>query len=390
MRVNYNTAAFVSASCLRRSENRLDSAIERLSTGLKINHGKDNPSGLAVARRMNLQIRGLGSASDNAKTGQSIIETADGALSEIHDILQRINELSVQGATGTVTDEDRTAIMDEVNQMKQEITRIANNTDFNGQTLLDGSFDLKGYTNQVGVDVASYSDSVKEGTYKVEIDIDQLMAVTDKDRDLIDQTPSVLKATDCTKNSTGTAMDQTAGYKAFFDKDANKLTIEGQDGFSIELEIDPDLKNKNNNNKDIEIELDIMGIGAMTMQVGANEGQMLEMRIPKVSLESIGIANIDLSTQDGALDALSRMNDAIDFISSVRGRLGAYQNRLEHTEKSLDCTEENMTASYSRIMDLDMAEEMTEYSSMQVLTQAGTTMVAQANQRPSQVLQLLQ
>lgn len=390
MRVNYNTAAFVSASCLRRSENRLDSAIERLSTGLKINHGKDNPSGLAVARRMNLQIRGLGSASDNAKTGQSIIETADGALSEIHDILQRINELSVQGATGTVTDEDRTAIMDEVNQMKQEITRIANNTDFNGQTLLDGSFDLKGYTNQVGVDVASYSDSVKEGTYKVEIDIDQLMAVTDKDRDLIDQTPSVLKATDCTKNSTGTAMDQTAGYKAFFDKDANKLTIEGQDGFSIELEIDPDLKNKNNNNKDIEIELDIMGIGAMTMQVGANEGQTLDMRIPKVSLESIGIANIDLSTQDGALDALSRMNDAIDFISSVRGRLGAYQNRLEHTEKSLDCTEENMTASYSRIMDLDMAEEMTEYSSMQVLTQAGTTMVAQANQRPSQVLQLLQ
>ena len=384
MRVNYNTAAFVSASCLRRSENRLDSAIERLSTGLKINHGKDNPSGLAVARRMNLQIRGLGSASDNAKTGQSIIETADGALSEIHDILQRINELSVQGATGTVTDEDRTAIMDEVNQMKQEITRIANNTDFNGQTLLDGSFDLKGYTNQVGVDVASYSDSVKEGTYKVEIDIDQLMAVTDKDRDLIDQTPSVLKATDCTKNSTGTAMDQTAGYKAFFDKDANKLTIEGQDGFSIELEI------ASNKSGTINVDLDIMGIGAMTMQVGANEGQTLDMRIPKVSLESIGIANIDLSTQDGALDALSRMNDAIDFISSVRGRLGAYQNRLEHTEKSLDCTEENMTASYSRIMDLDMAEEMTEYSSMQVLTQAGTTMVAQANQRPSQVLQLLQ
>lgn len=384
MRVNYNTAAFVSASCLRRSENRLDSAIERLSTGLKINHGKDNPSGLAVARRMNLQIRGLGSASDNAKTGQSIIETADGALSEIHDILQRINELSVQGATGTVTDEDRTAIMDEVNQMKQEITRIANNTDFNGQTLLDGSFDLKGYTNQVGVDVASYSDSVKEGTYKVEIDIDQLMAVTDKDRDLIDQTPSVLKATDCTKNSTGTAMDQTAGYKAFFDKDANKLTIEGQDGFSIELEI------ASNKSGTINVDLDIMGIGAMTMQVGANEGQTMDMRIPKVSLESIGIANIDLSTQDGALDALSRMNDAIDFISSVRGRLGAYQNRLEHTEKSLDCTEENMTASYSRIMDLDMAEEMTEYSSMQVLTQAGTTMVAQANQRPSQVLQLLQ
>lgn len=384
MRVNYNTAAFVSASCLRRSENRLDSAIERLSTGLKINHGKDNPSGLAVARRMNLQIRGLGSASDNAKTGQSIIETADGALSEIHDILQRINELSVQGATGTVTDEDRTAIMDEVNQMKQEITRIANNTDFNGQTLLDGSFDLKGYTNQVGVDVASYSDSVKEGTYKVEIDIDRLMAVTDKDKDLIDQTPSVLKATDCTKNSTGTAMDQTAGYKAFFDKDANKLTIEGQDGFSIELEI------ASNKSGTINVDLDIMGIGAMTMQVGANEGQTLDMKIPKVSLESIGIANIDLSTQDGALDALSRMNDAIDFISSVRGRLGAYQNRLEHTEKSLDCTEENMTASYSRIMDLDMAEEMTEYSSMQVLTQAGTTMVAQANQRPSQVLQLLQ
>lgn len=382
MRVNYNTAAFVSASCLRRSENRLDSAIERLSTGLKINHGKDNPSGLAVARRMNLQIRGVGSASDNAKTGQSIIETADGALSEIHDILQRINELSVQGSTGTLTDEDRTAIMDEVDQMKQEITRIANNTDFNGQTLLDGSFDLKGYTNQVGVDVASYSDSVKEGTYKVEFKVSDLMNVTSKDEDLIAN--AKVEAKDCTKKSTGTAMDGTAGYKAFFDKDASKLTIEGQDGFSIELEIASNLSGT------IDVELDITGIGAMTMQVGANEGQLMEMRIPTVSLESIGIANIDLSTQEGARDALSRMNDAIDFISSVRGRLGAYQNRLEHTEKSLDCTEENMTASYSRIMDLDMAEEMTEYSSMQVLTQAGTTMVAQANQRPSQVLQLLQ
>ena len=138
------------------------------------------------------------------------------------------------------------------------------------------------------------------------------------------------------------------------------------------------------------VEVDVTGIGAMRLQIGSNEGQILGVRIPEISLENLGLENIDVSTAEGAADALSRMENANAYISSVRSRLGAYQNRLESSINSLDITSENMTAAYSRIMDVDMAEEMTNYTTYQVMTQAGTSMLAQANERPSQVLQLLQ
>jgi len=128
----------------------------------------------------------------------------------------------------------------------------------------------------------------------------------------------------------------------------------------------------------------------MRLQIGANEGQVLEVRIPTISLQSIGIDKIDVSTADGARSSLDKMGDAVNYISGVRSTLGAYENRLEHAGSSLDTSDENLTAAYSRIMDTDMASEMTEYTKLQVLSQAGTSMLAQANDRPQQVLQLLQ
>jgi flagellin len=136
--------------------------------------------------------------------------------------------------------------------------------------------------------------------------------------------------------------------------------------------------------------LDLVGFGSMDMQVGANEGQQLDIRINKLSLENLGMSNIDLSSMEGATDALGKMSNAINYVSSTRSRMGAYQNRLEHTISNLDITTENMTAAYSRIMDVDMAEEMTKYTTLQILVQASTSMLAQANERPSNVLQLLQ
>ena len=128
----------------------------------------------------------------------------------------------------------------------------------------------------------------------------------------------------------------------------------------------------------------------MDTQIGANEGQQLGIRIPAITLDLIGIADLDMKTQESARESLGKMGDALKYVSAARSRLGAYQNRLEHTINSLDISVENMTAAYSRIMDLDMAEEMTEYTTLQVLSQASTSMLAQANERPSQVLQLLQ
>lgn len=144
MRISYNASAAIATNQLNRNDNRLQQSLGRLSSGLKIVNSKDNPSGLAMSKRMNAQIKGISQATQNASDGVSIIEIADGSLSEIHDMLQRINELSVKSNNGILTDDDRRLIDAEVQQLKEEITRISSETEFNGQKLLDGSFDLKG------------------------------------------------------------------------------------------------------------------------------------------------------------------------------------------------------------------------------------------------------
>lgn len=367
MRISYNVSAAIATNALNRNDNRLQESLQRLSSGLKVVNAKDNPSGLAMSKRMNAQIEGLNQATQNASDGVSIIEIADGCLSEIHDMLQRINELSVKANTGILTEDDRRLINEEVQQLKTEIDRIASETEFNGQKLLDGSFDLKGYTDQEDVKVAYYSDAVKSGIYNVTLDI--TFAADGTIEEVTDVNVSDANGTD------------VLGDKKFV-KDGNMVTITGSRNFELKLEVTDGFSSP--------VTLDLAGFGAMDMQIGANEGQQLGIRIPRVNLKNIGIHSIDVSTPEGAADALGKMGDAVKYISSVRSGLGAYQNRLEHTISSLDISSENMTAAYSRIMDVDMAEEMTEYTTVQVLTQASTSMLAQANERPAQVLQLLQ
>ena len=175
----------------------------------------------------------------------------------------------------------------------------------------------------------------------------------------------------------------------------NLLSIKGANHFEITLDLtgldlEQNLANPGDEINLTNLKIDATGIGSMRLQIGANEGQILAVEIPALSLRNMGIEDLDVSTADGALNAINGIDKAIKFVSGVRGKLGAYQNRLESTVNSLDITSENMTAAYSRIMDVDMAEEMTNYTTNQVLTQAGTSMLAQANERPSQVLQLLQ
>ena len=170
-------------------------------------------------------------------------------------------------------------------------------------------------------------------------------------------------------------------------EDGHTVNITADNNFSLTLDID--LK-KLTNPATGTFNVDLTGIGPMTTQIGANEGQTLDILIPKVSNKTLGIADLDVSTMSTATASIDRVSRAIDNLSSIRSKLGAYQNRLEHSISSLDITEENMTAAYSRIIDVDMAEEMTEYTKNQVLSQAGISVLAQANERPSQILQLLQ
>lgn len=372
MRISYNASAIIANNSLTKNDNRLADSLARLSSGLKIVNAKDNPSGLAMSKRMNAQIEGIDVATQNAGDGISIIEIADGTLGEIHDMIQRINELAVKASTGTLSDADRELVNDEVKQLTNEITRISSETEFNGQKILDGSFDLKGYTDNANgnVKVAYYSDDVIAGQYEI-----TALTVSYDANGQIDLM------------QTANSFTGGAGFPAdakVTQTDGNIITITGSENFELKLEV------RGGESTLTGMKINLEGFGAMDMQIGANEGQQLAIRIPKISLENIGLSAVDVGTEAGASAAIEKADNAIKYVSGVRSRLGAYQNRLEHTVNSLDVSTENMTAAYSRIMDVDMADEMTEYTTLQVLSQASTSMLAQANERPSQVLQLLQ
>ena len=376
MRINYNVSAMLSNNALANNDNLLAKSLQRLSSGLKINSAKDGPAGLAMAKRMNAQIEGLSVANQNASDGVSVIEIADGAMTEISEMLQRMNELAVKSANGIMSDDDRATIQEEIAQLKDEITRVAETTEFNGQKLLNGEFSLKGYTSNVDVKVSSYSTEVAAKVYTISsftIDKEVVGGVE-------------------TGNFTVEADLTGGGFPegAVASVQESLLSIKAKDGFEMTLDLTAlDLENSVPVTV-ADLDIDATGIGAMRLQIGSNEGQILAVDVPEISLRHMGIEDLDVSTEAGANAGIDSIKGAMKYVSSVRGSLGAYQNRLESSVNSLDIISENMTAAYSRIMDVDMAEEMTNYTTYQVLTQAGTSMLAQANERPSQVLQLLQ
>ena len=362
MRINYNVSAMIANNSLKNNDDLLSASLQRLSSGFKINGAKDNPAGLAMAKRMNAQIVGTKTADDNTMDGISVIETADGALSEVAAMLQRMNELAIQASNGTMTDDDREIIQKEITQLKDEINRVSESTEFNSQPLLDGFYDLKGYTNNVDVKVLTYSKEIPAADYNF---------------------ASISWTVDTDGNKTVTA---PTGYKgSMLD---NVITLTNDDGYEIKLTVPEAQAGVDGSITNLRVEC--TGIGAMRLQVGSNEGQILEMQIPAVNLSNMGLDGLDLSSEKTAREGIERIKNAMTFVNTIRGQLGAYQNRLENTDARLDITEENMTAAYSRIMDVDMAEEMTKYSTYTVMTQAGTSVLAQANDRPSTVLQLLQ
>lgn len=385
MRINYNVSAMLTNNALANNDNLLAQSLQRLSTGLKINSAKDNPAGMAMAKRMNAQLESLAVANNNANDGVSIMEIADGAMSEMSEMLQRLNELAIKSANGTESETDRGVIQKEVNQLTDEINRVAETTEFNGQRLLNGAFSLKGYVDgNLDVKVSSYTKEVSAGIYMIDSLVIEKNPLPADESERYKVTMSLADNGGFPKGATASIRD-------------NLVTVQGVNGFELTLDLTPTI------DKAIEagtlpdgqleisnLKVNITGIGAMRLQIGANEGQILEVDIPVISLREMGIEDLDVSTKESAAEAIDRVDGAVQFLSSVRGHLGAYQNRLESTISTLDLSYENMTAAYSRIMDVDMAEEMTSYTTYQVMTQAATSMLAQANERPSQVLQLLQ
>ncbi|BAD77416.1 flagellin protein [Geobacillus kaustophilus HTA426] len=296
MRINHNIAALNTYRQLTIGQNAAAKNMEKLSSGLRINRAGDDAAGLAISEKMRGQIRGLEQASRNSQDAISLIQTAEGALNETHSILQRMRELAVQAANDTNTDDDRKELQKEINELVDEIDRIADQTEFNTQKLLDGN-----------------------GNFTFHIGANSGQTIT-------------LNISDMNADSIGTPASGSGGGIA--------------SGKSIR-----DLKN--------------------------------------IALSTSGSGNVGVMTQSGAEQAITIIDDAIKMVSAERSKLGAYQNRLEHTINNLGTAAENLTAAESRIRDVDMAKEMMEFTKNNILTQAAQAMLAQANQQPQGVLQLL-
>ena len=374
MKVNSNIQAMFAQSILSANEEKMAKSTQKMSSGYKLNRAMDNPAGMAITNRMRAQLSSLERATKNSKNAINAIQTAEGALSEIESMLQRMNELSIQGSNGTMSSSDRLAIQEEVDQLVSEINRISKNTTYNSQNLLDGTQDLKAFSgSSKDISIRNYNELMDVGKYEITVGTNGKATSFKKDGKVVDiAAQEVVEFVDKDGKTTGysTKIHTANGAELTFE-------TKGDSGAT-------------------KVELDITGYGGMKIQVGAEEGQEIQVVIPEVSLRTLnfvdldGNRTLDLRTEEGATKAISQIASAIDYVSAARSKLGAYQNRIENTVTNLDVTTENLTESYSTIKDIDMAEGMVEYTTLQVLIQAGTSMVAQANEQPQQALQLLQ
>ena len=490
MKVNNNISAQRANFNLNAVQNRLTRSTNRLSSGYKIVKAADDAAGMAISHKMHAQIRGLMRASDNGSDGIAFIQTTEGALNEVENMLQRCRELSVQAANmGTTTIEDRVAIQQEIDQLRTEIDRISRDTEFNTMTVLDGTCTRQSSSSNVNVKLISASDDVKLTDYKFTIEDQPLSAryvhntfganpgdlvaadeageiningvtievkagqsyqdVYSNIRDYceymnIDVTPRESAAEDAKETNLSTASylefksketgsaqkisivtgnskladklgiegkvaeagknvrvslitDDTSGFSktATVFYDGGRITVTDRAGF--EMIFDANALSKFTTaqfSSDATVPKDVnvtmLDAGYVAVQIGANEGQTIDMSIPPVNCKSLHIEYCNVCTFDGAQDAITKFDSAVTQVTAIRAKLGAYQNRLDSAVSSVDETSQNLTEACSRIEDVDMSEEMTAYTQYQVLVQAGVSMLSQANNQPQTILQMLQ
>ena len=415
MKINHNMPALRALRQLGKSETFLSDSLYKLSSGNRINR-------------------------------------SEGALNEVHAMLQRMNELSIQAANGSNLPEDRMNIQRELDQLKQEVDRLANSMDFNGVKILNGELDLMGQiSDKTKAQLESIHESVVPGKYGFTITQTATKAkvtggtmtgtMADKgtiqingesfayrqgenkldvynrlqqfasdlgisvglnagnlvlERQAYGSKPITLDGDAASlaefgltagttvgqdANATPTGADFPAGTIA---KGAGQeLTFLGADGFSIKIKV------KDGATAGDTVDMELLKEGPAVLQIGANYGHTMQVRIPNISSAAIGITDVNVHTQKEAHATIDLVKDAIKLVSSIRSKLGAYQNRLEYTITNIDTSSYNMTEAHSRIMHIDMSVEMTEYTKQNVIQQAATALLAQANQKPQEMLQLL-
>lgn len=375
MRINTNVMALNAQNKLTSNQSAVESSIKKLSSGLRINGAADDASGLAISEKMRAQIRGLGQAQDNAQDGISLIQTAEGALQQTTDILQRMRELVIKAQnTGVLTDNDRTSISNELSTLRDEIDRISTSTTFNGKKLLDGTMATKLDSGSVdGAVKYDVAGAIANTTFTLAgaLEGDGRLKLTYKvDGD--DKTVYSDVTFDNTKSISGKVTFADAGISIDFGDD------------DVELK-EGSVKTGATNRADFKI-------GANTFDedvLSAGIGDMSSIGLNR-STSTTDKFSIDISNATKANETLDAIDYALDRVSSQRSDLGVIQNRMEYAVSNLSTTEENLTAAESRIRDVDMAEEMVSYTKNTILNQSAMAMLAQANQQPQNILSLLQ
>ena len=382
MVVQHNMQAANASRMLNITASAQSKSTEKLSSGYRINRAADDAAGLSISEKMRKQIRGLDQASTNAQDGVSAVQTAEGALTEVHSMLQRMNELSVQASNGTNSQTDRDAIQSEIEQLTTEIDRVAETTKFNETYLLKGGNGTAQNVNLSAKDaglVGTWADVANEPNKKTftiaELQEDDKITIGGTEYTIIadngTETDTAIKAAtayDKIKTELKAANDAGATTPSNVDRADNVFTLTLAQGksqslsFNLHVGSDADMTNK------------------------------INVDIERMDASYLGIKGLNVSDDSGkaATYAIDAISDALQKVSDQRSSLGAIQNRLEHTIDNLDNVVENTTSAESRIRDTDMADEMVKYSKNNILQQAGQSMLAQANQSTQGVLSLLQ
>lgn len=473
MKINTNITALRANFNLNSVQSMLTDSTYKLSSGYRITKAADDAAGMAISQKMHAQIRGLERASKNGSDGISFVQTTEGALTEIENMLQRCRELSVQAANTAVTTlDDKQAIQDEIDALLAEIDRLSEQTEYNTMSVLDGSCCRQSSSNNIGVKLIDASDDVPLTSYDFTIDQEatQATAITGainftpteevsedaagkiqingetieiKEGDSYEQVFASIRdycemmnidvspvdaagdkcdlasannlsftsvvygasqkieittdnaelaaklgidgATTTAGTDAEVTLDTSTGFSntATVFVDGGRMEVSDRDGFLMVFDIS---KAEAGSSATVKM----LDAGYVSIQIGANEGQTIDLSIPAVNTKTLDIENCNVCTRAGASSSITAFDDAIKQVSSVRAKLGAYQNRMDSAIASLDTTSENLTEACSRIEDVDMSEEMTKYTQYSVLVQAGTSMLAQANNQPQTILQLLQ
>lgn len=397
MRINTNLNAMTALNSATKNTALAGSSMEKLSSGLKINKAADNATGLAISEKMRSQIRGLDQASQNTQDGISVVQTAEGAIEEVGNIVQRMRELAVQGANETNTGSDRAKISEELTQLHEEIDRIAESTQFNGKDLLNGTNTVRTEVEHEVTKHNGVTDKISNVTVQDGFDFDDLKELK------IKKTANNTIGFDNANNAKGygvaiTNMKDNGGKIG----SGGTITITDSNGKSIKFTVADNQELDVTNAVEIGTiatkNVDISG-KEISLQVGANtsDSQTLKVKIENVSTKSLGLEGDTITKMakegkkgtDASNDMIKSLDKALERVNTSRANLGAMQNRLETTASNLTTSNENLTAAESRIRDVDVAEEMMNLSKLNLINQAAQAMMSQAKSQPEGVMQLL-